>query len=69
MQKFLIGYDIAGHLLIEAPNSGAAAATAIGIIASTARSLEAHGENEYRCPSGRPINLSSVSPAKAKDAR
>jgi len=65
MQKFLIGYEISGHLLIEAPNSGAASATALGIVASAARSLEAHGENEYECPSGRLINVSNTKARKA----
>lgn len=66
MQRFLIGYDISGHLLVEANNSQAASATAIGIIAAAARSLEAHGENEYRCPSGALINVSTKTPARVE---
>lgn len=64
MAKFLIGYEIAGHMVVDAVNSAAASATAIGIVAASARNLEAHGENEYRCPAGRVINVDVVTPAK-----
>lgn len=60
MKKYLIGYDISGHMLIEAPNPQAAAATAIGLVRTAVRSLEAQGEVEYRCPSGRVIEADSV---------
>lgn len=65
MQKFLIGYEISGHLLVEANNSGAASATALAIVAAAARSLEAHGENEYECPSGALINVTTKTPIRA----
>jgi len=56
-RKYLVGYEIMGHLSIDATNPQAAAAEAIGIVGGTARSLEAHGDVEYRVPFGRILQV------------
>lgn len=58
MTKYLIGYDITGHIAVEATNPQAAAAAAIAIVKAAAHALEAHGEVEYRAPYGGVIDVS-----------
>lgn len=63
-QRFLIGFEISGHLLVEAANAQAAAAVAIGLANSAAADLQEHGEVERRVPYGRVINVGALTPAK-----
>lgn len=59
--RYLVGYEIVGHMVVEASNPQAAAAMVGGQVRGAARSLEDSGENEYRAPFGDVIEVGDKS--------
>lgn len=60
MKFYLIGYQIEGHILMQAGDSQAAAAEANAIVNRAAGALEEYGENEYRSPCGGVVQVSKA---------
>jgi hypothetical protein len=63
-RRYAIGYEISGHIIVEANNPQAAAAEAGAYVRSAARSLP--GDQEYRVPYGDVIDLRTLSRKRPK---
>lgn len=57
MTKYLVGFEIVGHVSVEAANSQAAASFAIARVKAAADDLEQYGDVEYRAPCGGVVEV------------
>lgn len=55
MAQFTIGFEISGHLMVEAPSELIAATKARALVRAASNYLEATGETDYRCPFGQVV--------------
>lgn len=65
-RRYLVGYEIVGHIDVVVDNPQAASAEAIGRARAAARSLLDAGDNEYRVPFGRVIEVGGKASGRTK---